>query len=60
VFHCRFDPAASIPAVIREFNSSGRNVVYIREPDGGLVARFEPGENPVAETTTTSMDLGAQ
>ncbi|MCL6628789.1 MAG: hypothetical protein K6U00_04215, partial [Armatimonadetes bacterium] len=40
---------ASIPAVVQEFSSSGRNVVYIREPDGSLVARFEPGENPVAD-----------
>ena len=24
-------------------------MVYIREPDGSLVARFEPGENPVAD-----------
>ncbi|MCL6630128.1 MAG: hypothetical protein K6U00_11065, partial [Armatimonadetes bacterium] len=44
-----YDPTASIPAVIQEFSSSGRNVVYIREPDGSLVARFEPGENPVAD-----------
>ena len=35
--------------MIQEFSSSGRNVVYIREPDGSLVARFEPGENPVAD-----------
>jgi len=44
-----YDPTASIPAMIQEFSSSGRNVVYIREPDGSLVARFEPGENPVAD-----------
>ena len=44
VYQFVYDPTASIPAVVQEFGPDGRNIVYVREPDGSLVARVHPSE----------------
>jgi len=38
VYQFVYDPTASIPAVVQEFGPDGRNIVYVREPDGKLLA----------------------
>jgi len=45
VYQFVYDPTASIPAVVQEFGPDERNIVYVREPDGSLVARVHPSES---------------